>query len=271
MKVIQYDPTPRLSRYVKSVTLYEDYVCNYKYEKLLPSEYPQLIIDLDEKTTYAGILEKNNEHNFQAHRKSWFSGIFTKPLTYIAQHISSAASIQFHPFALNAIWGINGDELVNRLIPGDSILGNKTTELIEKMLAEKDLKHKLDKILAFLEKEVSKATSDYGVSEYISRSIVSTNRSIQDIYSEISFSNRHLIKTFQSQVGITPKKLQNLKKVSTSLPHLHNRTYNTAQIAASCGFYDQSHFIQTFKSFNSMTPGDYISAVKPYPHVLYFN
>jgi AraC-like DNA-binding protein len=42
-----------------------------------------------------------------------------------------------------------------------------------------------------------------------------------------------------------------------SVEALHNPTAKLGDVAFSSGFYDQAHFIRSFKDFADMTPGAY--------------
>lgn len=74
----------------------------------------------------------------------------------------------------------------------------------------------------------------------------------------LGMSCRHLERRFKTRIGVTPKQLcRNIrfkhvyKRIETS-PHI-----NWADLALSCGYYDQAHLINEFKYFTGASPAKY--------------
>jgi len=271
MEFLEVDIAPPLINLVHNITIYEDYTCPSQYELLMPSIYPQLIINLDGNAiSYtSGVIESIG--SLSTIKNAWFTGVFIKPLFYSPIPRAGAACIQLKPQALNLLWKVNPSELINQLIPADLILGNKVKNLREHILETESLELKGEVIVDFLLQEKRSSEDRESISSYIISQIVN-GKSLSDIYSEMCFSAKHTIKRFKEEIGIRPKRFQNLMRVTHTMPALFNLNQrSTAQIAVEHGFYDQSHFIQTFKTFCEITPQEYINSVKPYYHVLYVN
>jgi AraC-like DNA-binding protein len=65
-------------------------------------------------------------------------------------------------------------------------------------------------------------------------------------------------------VGLTPKRYARLLRFRRVL--LHARAPGApgwTEIAHSCGYYDQSHFVRDFKAFSGFTPSEYSKHVGP--------
>lgn len=82
--------------------------------------------------------------------------------------------------------------------------------------------------------------------------------SIGQLAHTLGLSHRHLTRQFKERIGMTPKQLcrnirfkQVYKFIETSSHH------NWADVALTCGYYDQSHFINEFKYFTNRSPDAY--------------
>lgn len=74
----------------------------------------------------------------------------------------------------------------------------------------------------------------------------------------LGMSCRHLERRFKERIGVTPKQLcrnirfKNVYKNIETSPHV-----DWADLALSCGYYDQAHLINEFKHFTGTSPDDY--------------
>lgn len=77
----------------------------------------------------------------------------------------------------------------------------------------------------------------------------------------ISISQKSFIQKFKKLYHLTPSRYLRLKQVNyaTNLI-LSNPNDSLTEIGLEAGFYDQSHFIRTFKSHHGYTPKDFKSA-----------
>ncbi|MFD0710471.1 DUF6597 domain-containing transcriptional factor [Paenibacillus sp. GCM10027626] len=79
--------------------------------------------------------------------------------------------------------------------------------------------------------------------------------SVSALADKLSFSERHIRRTFERELGVSPKEIASIVKFQSMLQELHNSaTYSFAAIAMKYGYYDQSHFIKSFKRFYGLLP-----------------
>ncbi|MCK5111041.1 MAG: helix-turn-helix transcriptional regulator [Arcobacteraceae bacterium] len=82
--------------------------------------------------------------------------------------------------------------------------------------------------------------------------------SLEDLSSYTGYNGTYLIRVFKKQFGFTPRALiinQKINKAKKML--LENKHLNLIDIACEVGFYDQSHFIKSFKRVFAVSPGVY--------------
>src|SRR5262249_52459881 len=73
------------------------------------------------------------------------------------------------------------------------------------------------------------------------------------------FSQRRFIEIFRDEVGLTPKLFCRVQRFQQVITMVHRRrNVDWADVALSCGYFDQSHFNHDFREFSGLTPTEYL-------------
>jgi AraC-like DNA-binding protein len=91
---------------------------------------------------------------------------------------------------------------------------------------------------------------DYLIDHY------SQNVSLKMLAEIAGLSPFHLVRSFRDRVGLPPHKFQICVRLERSKDLLRKR-WSIANVAAECGFADQSHYIRSFKRVVGVTPTIY--------------
>ena len=79
-----------------------------------------------------------------------------------------------------------------------------------------------------------------------------------DIAKAVDLSQARLIKVFTGEVGLRPKLFGRVQRFQHAIVLARNAPIiDWAQIAADCGYFDQSHLIRDFVEFSGVSPSDY--------------
>jgi len=78
--------------------------------------------------------------------------------------------------------------------------------------------------------------------------------SIQGLANEVGWSQRHFIRSFRRQLGLTPHKFARITRFNAVLPDLRGGRNDGASMAAKHGYADQSHLIREVHEFTGVTP-----------------
>lgn len=81
--------------------------------------------------------------------------------------------------------------------------------------------------------------------------------SVADISDWLCYSPRHLCRKFYEMTGMNTEQTLLYLKYLKAMNLIHYSDLSLTQIAYSCDFSDQSHFIKVFKSFTNLTPKEY--------------
>ncbi len=80
-------------------------------------------------------------------------------------------------------------------------------------------------------------------------------------------SHKHFIAQFRRHVGLTPKLFCRIRRFQQVLTQVASRrTVEWADVAYSCGYYDQAHFVHDFQRFSGLNPSTYLSERPEYPN-----
>ena len=78
----------------------------------------------------------------------------------------------------------------------------------------------------------------------------------ESIVDALEVSERTLQRIFDDYIGLTPHEFLQLRRINHAIDSLKG-TSRLTDIALDADFYDQAHFIKTFKSITGYTPGEY--------------
>lgn len=91
---------------------------------------------------------------------------------------------------------------------------------------------------------------------------------VSDVVGQLGMSSRRFIRSFAEQVGLTPKRYCRVRRFQQALSAIERGDrLSWAAVAASCGYYDQAHFIHDFRAFAGLTPTEYAAKRRVQNHV----
>ena len=86
------------------------------------------------------------------------------------------------------------------------------------------------------------------------------NISVHQMSSEACLCRKQFERVFAEHVGISPKQYLKIIRFQFVLfQKQQNNDLNMTELSYDSGYFDQSHFINDFKSFSGMTPKQYFS------------
>jgi transcriptional regulator GlxA family with amidase domain len=77
---------------------------------------------------------------------------------------------------------------------------------------------------------------------------------------QIGLSPRRFIEVFRREVGLSPKLFCRVRRFQKVLRMISaGRVLDWAEIAVTCGYFDQAHFIHDFRAFSGINPSSYLA------------
>jgi AraC-like DNA-binding protein len=178
--------------------------------------------------------------------------------------IPLALFVRLRPGAAFPIFGIQADELTNRIVALEELWGNDGMRLLEKLLSASGVGGMSELIQkAFYWRAVGKpAPSSAPIVGRALRLITETATPVRvnEIAASIGVSVRHLRRTFTALVGIGPKEFARVIRFHRAANMATSET-NWTQIALRAGYYDQAHMIADFRALVGTTPEAFLKRV----------
>jgi len=84
-------------------------------------------------------------------------------------------------------------------------------------------------------------------------------RSSARVAEKVNLSQRRFIDIFRNEVGMAPKLFCRVQRFQEAIESIqHQQAVDWADLALSCGYTDQSHFIHEFREFSGLRPSEYL-------------
>ncbi len=172
--------------------------------------------------------------------------------------------VRFHTYGLYPLIGIPVAQLNNQKAALEDLLVNGPA-LAQQFTACSTTKDRLRLIDHFMLNAFAGKSIDPAV-KYLMQLVHQQpgDQSLYDGYQQMGFSKRHLRRKFQLWTGWTPQQMNAVVRLQKLLRQWKCKNFrNLTDLALSCGYYDQSHFIRDFKKFVGVPPSVFFAKEDP--------
>jgi len=258
MRTIRYRPAAPLDSYVDCFWWSQRDEPQLHCEHMLPSGTAQLIFALHDHPLACWM------GSTRANPLIWTRGLLHGPQwSYFVsgpKPCGVVAGVSFRPGAAGHVLGLPITELTDRHVTLDTLWGAAGQSLHERLreaakppavfqVIERELLARLKRPL-LIHPAIAHALAPQATGWAHTR--------VMDIQREGGYSPRHFIALFRAAVGLTPKHYYRVKRFTAALQSLASSGgANLADLAASLGYADQSHFTREFRDFAGITPRQY--------------
>jgi AraC-like DNA-binding protein len=168
-------------------------------------------------------------------------------------------SILFKPHGARMFFDLPISEITNQNVDL-TLLGRQfAPELTEKIALAGNHESRISIIEEYL---IGKLTDQHLYnSQRLARTIEIINRhkglvSVGELASVACLSHKQYNRIFYDFVGLHPKEFLKIVRLQYVFHHhKHNQKESLTELAYACGYYDQAHFVNDFKSLTGLTPG----------------
>jgi AraC-like DNA-binding protein len=258
-------PEPPLSGLVSSIWLYETDELPHLKERVLPSGNMQLLINLreDELT----VAEPDRDDRPDAFPGALLCGAHSEPFLIDTVHQSSIMGVTFRPAGAFPFLRPPANEFQNTHVSLDNVWGNGATELRERLLQAET---KGDKLRILAEALLQRASGPLVRRPAVSYALRAFGRgvpagTVREVTEQVGLSSRRFIQVFSKEVGLTPKLFSRVQRFQKALRLVRQtREVDWAEVAATVGYFDQSHLIHEFREFSGLSPNAYLPQRGPH-------
>jgi AraC-like DNA-binding protein len=255
-----YKPQPPLSDFVDILWLYEGYTRPHAKERLLPTGTFELIINLQEDQSR--IYDKDDRGKFQLLRGTLVSGAHSESFVIDTAAQLAVLGVHFKPGGAFPFLKLPAGELHNLHVSLEDLWGAAANDLREQVLEAKTVEAKFRVLERALLARATRTLARHPAVNFALREFhcVPHARTIADVTGQLGLSARRFIQVFHEQVGLTPKLFCRVRRFQQVLKLVQRaQQVDWANVALSCGYFDQAHFIRDFQAFSGINPSTYLT------------
>jgi AraC-like DNA-binding protein len=251
-------PRVPLSQFIEVFIYFERVEHAHTVDRFLPNGDTEILIDFHDAPQF--VYDNSTLKEIQACHHVWTSGVRTEPITIPSGNGAAMMVLSFKKGMAAPFFPFPMEEISNCVVDADLVWGPDFGDLRELLLDTKDVDRRFELVEDFLlTKFRSKLNLNPCVAFAVGEMIERPDRlSIARMNEKIGYSQKHFTEMFRKQVGVTPKsylKIMRFQKAIRSIDAADDIDWG--DIALTCGFYDQAHFIHDFKHFSGFTPEQY--------------
>jgi AraC-like DNA-binding protein len=227
----------------------------------LPSPSLTLIFTLDDPLVLAAHPDPAQPPGIY---ETIVGGLHTRPAIITHDGRQSGIQLGLSPLGARALLGVPAGELAERDLPADDVLGPLTSEIQDSLRRAGDWDERFAILDAALLQQLNRADRGFVVSaevRYAWRQLMGTGgtASVRALAAETGWSDRHLRDRFRAETGLAPKAAARVIRFDRARRLLRDRAaaggpLGLADLAASCGYFDQAHLDRDFGLIAGCSP-----------------
>ena len=238
-------PGPPLSEFVDFFWIYEGYAPPHHGERLLPTGTSELVFSVDANGRAASGVSGARSEALMLDTST--------PFSVIAVHFRAGGSFPF--------FGVPSTELCNQGVALDVLWGRDAACLSDRLWEEKTAERRFRLLEEALLRSARGRFDRHAAVRYALDVFDRSNgmRPVGDVIQGIGLSLRRFGELFRSEVGLSPKAFCRIRRFNEVLRRIERFAHvDWADVAASCGYFDQAHFNHDFRAFAGLTPSAYL-------------
>ena len=264
-----YRPGPPLNQFVEMIWTLAGEGQAHARERLLPDGSVELVVDLAQERFC--VYEHEDGTGGQSFRGSAIAGPQSRFFVIDTAEEFDVVGVHFRPGGAYPFLRVPGGEIHNVRVGLEDLWGARAVDLREQLLAAASPQARV------LVMEQALLSAGAGVMERHPAVAFALNAfhgtpemgRIAEVTGRISLSPRRFIEVFTKDVGLTPKLFCRVRRFQRVLKMISGgASVDWAEVALSCGYFDQAHFNHDFRGFSGICPSRYLAdRTEHYGHV----
>jgi AraC-like DNA-binding protein len=196
---------------------------------------------------------------------SFVAGLHDRPVTISHDGRQRGIQVDLTPLGAFALLGVPMHELANRVVPLGELLDRDAESLVERLAATRGQAARFEILETAL---AARMATGPGIAPEVGAAWRLLERSdglvpVARLAGEVGWSRRHLVDRFREQVGLPPKVAARVLRFQRAAGLITGGARSWADVALTCGYYDQAHLNRDFRALAGCTPGAYLAAMLP--------
>lgn len=204
--------------------------------------------------------------SFERDNDTSFTGAYGVPRRTYTRHLQGEGEVlgvKFRPGGFHAFWPSPAVLLTGHALPLEDLFGPEAADIGKRVLAETDDEARVQIVETFL-RSLRSAGNEQPAAGSLAGEIVQyaiDNRAVakvEELAERYGMNVRSLQRLFSRYVGVSPKWIIQRFRLQEAAELIEkNGASDWAALAQTLGFYDQAHFIKSFKAMVGRSPEVY--------------
>lgn len=193
-----------------------------------------------------------------ARKAAFIVGLMTRYEVMNLSKPQSLFGIRFYPEMAQPLLQCPVTALIGQHVFLEEVWGGQALEMVEKIVSASTAKDMIDvaeraflRLLSANDEPPDRLLHAGMQYLYASKGTIT----VSALADKLCYSERHIRRTFDRELGLSPKEIAGIVRFQSMLQELHSGAARSlTAVAMKYGYYDQSHFIKSFKRFYGLLP-----------------
>jgi len=286
-RAAQRPAEPRLRDYVLGYFASEGYLPRPLHERHLPLREVAIVLNFAAPHRF---IDPSDAGRMTEHKSAWITALQHRHQVREAFGARDFMVIRFTPIGAQMLLGAPMDLLTDRTVALEDVDSRFARLLIGHAGGAHDWAARFDTVENIIAQRLASAPSPPSGLLHAWRMLQESPNHVDlaRLPQEFGCSRRHLIVQFQKYFGMAPKTIARISRFHlavaavhrlgrrSDLPYAEGKPYldfrgdaiatettmRWADLALGCGYYDQSHFINEFRSFSGLSPREFLKRTR---------
>jgi AraC-like DNA-binding protein len=257
---LQHIPAPPLSGFVDKLWLAEGDPAPHARERILPHGRMDLVINLWEDDIR--VYDREDTGKVWRSRGIVLCGAHSEHFVIDTAEQRACMGVCFKPGGAFPFFRMPVSEMADQHVPLDLLWGSRGTGLRDRLLEAPAPEDKFRVLESALLAAAARPLERHPAVRFALREFldVPQARTIAEVTGQLGLSPRRFIQAFSEQVGLTPKLFCRVRRFHEVVRQVHRaERIDWAEVALSCGYFDQAHFIRDFRAFSGLNPSAWLA------------
>ncbi|WP_346316225.1 helix-turn-helix domain-containing protein [Chitinophaga sp. YIM B06452] len=167
----------------------------------------------------------------------------------------------FKPFAMGPVFKLSARQLKNEAVGLNRWNAQKAMALTIQLAYARSTAEKMELLQQFILSQVAANQRECAIIRYATDKILENPEAdvLAHMLHELNLTERTFQRIFKKYVGITASEYRRICQFQLAFYQLKSRQFDKlTDVAYANGYFDQSHYIRSFKEFTATTPNDYL-------------
>jgi AraC-like DNA-binding protein len=199
-------------------------------------------------------------------RDSFFAGLYESSAFVAASGPARCVQVDLSPIGAHMLLGIPMHELANRVVELEDVLPRRLRDLPDRLADASSWEARFALLDVALASGLAEAKKPSGEIVWAWSELVRTHGrvSVGTLAQRLGRSRRHLVARFREHVGLPPKTVARILRFHRVVQRLQRPSaIGFADLAWTCGYYDQPHLNRDFREFAGTSPGEFVRRIVP--------